>query len=107
KEKGIRESIIEEAMQHFSFQEQKEHIKRWIEKQNKKREANRAFIDKLRQQLQQKGYSLDVIQEGMKEVELPYEEEEEWEAIQFHGNKIVKKYEERYNGWEFIQRVKQ
>lgn len=107
REKGVKEELIEEALLHYSFEEQQEKIKRWIEKQQQKKEAKRAFLDKLRVQLVRKGFSHDVISETMNEIDFSFEDEKEWEAIQFHGNKIARKYEERYNNWEFEQKVKQ
>ncbi len=109
KEKGVHSSLIEDALEQFSLDEQIEKLIQWLQKQAKKQPnlSLKAYVEKLGKQLINKGFSHDVVTEAMKEVEFSLNEDEEWTAICYHGEKIVRKYAGRYNGWEFNQKVKQ
>lgn len=107
REKGVDNTFIEDALQHFSMEEEKEKIKRWLGKKRQKNEAKRAFVEKLRSQLMRKGFSKEAIDEAFEEHDFGYDEEKEWEAICYHGEKVVRKYANTDDEWKFLQKVKQ
>jgi regulatory protein len=108
-EKGVDGSIIDQALNQYSRENQIETIVKWLEKQKKPhlKFSNRALKDKLSNQLLSKGFSHDVILEALTEVDLSNENDEEWEAICFQGEKGERKYKGKYSEWEFKQRMKQ
>ncbi|WP_332691478.1 recombination regulator RecX [Halalkalibacter lacteus] len=110
KQKGVNDSIIDKALQSYSVLEQIDQLAKWLEKQQTKRSNKlsiNAFKDKLSTQLLAKGFSHQVIVEAFKLIDFQSEQIEEWEAICFQGEKIRRKYENKYTGWEYWQRVKQ
>jgi regulatory protein len=110
KQKGVKDSIIDKALDSYSNLEQIEQLVKWLDKQQTKRSNKlsiNAFKDKLSNQLLAKGFSQQVIVEALKQIDFQNEQTEEWEAICFQGEKIRKKFEKKYTGWEYWQRVKQ
>ncbi|MFC0471206.1 recombination regulator RecX [Halalkalibacter kiskunsagensis] len=110
KQKGVKDSIIDNALDYYSKLEQIDQLVKWLEKQQTKRSSKlsiNAFRDKLTNQLLTKGFSREVIVEAFKLVDFQSEQIEEWEAICFQGEKIKRKFEKKYTGWEYWQRVKQ
>ncbi|ARK29015.1 recombination regulator RecX [Halalkalibacter krulwichiae] len=108
-QKGVEETIIEQALEQYLIEDQVDIIVKWLEKQKKRsvKTSNRAFLEKLSNQLQLKGFARETIVEALKEVDLSNEEDEEWKAICFQGEKVKRKYQEKYKGWEYKQRIKQ
>ncbi|KHF41293.1 recombination regulator RecX [Halalkalibacter okhensis] len=109
-QKGVSDAVIDAALATFTEGEQKEKIVTWLEKQQSKKNSkvsSKAFKEKLSSQLITKGYSQRVIVEALQLVDFPEESSEEWEAICFQGEKIRRKLEGKYTGWEYEQRFKQ
>jgi regulatory protein len=109
-QKGVNDAVIEAALASFSEEVQKEKIVTWLKKQQSKKSSkvsSKAFKEKLSNQLVTKGYSQRVIVEALQLVDFPEEFTEEWEAICFQGDKIKRKLEGKYTGWEYEQRLKQ
>ncbi|WP_265416730.1 recombination regulator RecX [Alkalihalobacillus deserti] len=108
-QKGVKDVVIDGALEQFQKKDQIHSIIKWLEKQKMRSNklSNQAFIDKLSNQLQTKGFSREVINEALREVDMSNENEVEWESICFQGEKVKKKYAEKYSDWEFKQRVKQ
>ncbi|MDT8860972.1 recombination regulator RecX [Alkalihalobacillus sp. MEB130] len=110
KQKGIADETIEAAIALFSEEEQKKKVLTWLEKQQSRRSSkisSKAFKDKLSNQLLSKGYSQRVIIEAFSKLDFEEEDTEEWDAICFQGDKVRKKLEGKYTGWEYEQRLKQ
>ncbi|MFC0557512.1 recombination regulator RecX [Halalkalibacter alkalisediminis] len=108
-QKGVKDVVIDGALEQFQKSDQKESIIKWLDKQKMRSSklSNQAFIDKLSNQLQTKGFTRDVIKEALKEVDMSNDNEEEWESICFQGEKAKRKFANKYSGWEFNQRIKQ
>ncbi|WP_017728964.1 recombination regulator RecX [Halalkalibacterium ligniniphilum] len=109
KAKGVGETFIEEALSAYSHEEQKEFLKKWIEKQSQRstKDSAAVFKRKLGNRLLQKGFSYSVIESAMEQVNLEIDENEEWEALCLQGEKAWRKYQGKLKGWELLQRVKQ
>ncbi|BAB04643.1 recombination regulator RecX [Halalkalibacterium halodurans] len=108
-EKGVSEKTIEGALTTFSYEEQVEQVKAWLEKQKGRtfKGSSLAWKQKLSRQLLAKGYTSPVIEEAFADVPIKQEEEEEWEALKAFGEKAMRKYAGKKTGWELQQKVKQ
>ncbi|MCA0971822.1 recombination regulator RecX [Halobacillus litoralis] len=107
-EKGVTAMQAEEALQYYPFDRQLEKASKFAEKKMRQdsRKSRKQQIQSVQQTLMQKGFSGDVIQEAL--ASLPEEEENdsEWEAVVYQGEKLVRKYERKTEGYELKQKVK-
>ncbi|NRD78214.1 recombination regulator RecX [Bacillus sp. BRMEA1] len=108
KEKGISPEIFMQALADFTKEKQIEKAVKMAQKALNKTSKDSWKIQKqkLEQLLLRKGYTFDVIQIAIEENEVEKEDDTEFEAIRFQGNKLLKKFS-GYSGYEFEQRVKQ
>ncbi|WP_209124079.1 recombination regulator RecX [Alkalihalobacillus sp. BA299] len=92
--KGIYGSLAEEALREYPYSEQLEHINKWIEKQAKKTltESEQAYQQKITRQLLAKGFSYEVIEEGINQNSLSFDLDQQWEAIVYQAEKVKRKY---------------
>ncbi|MGX1983674.1 regulatory protein [Thermolongibacillus altinsuensis] len=105
-EKGVEQEIIEEAITQYLISEQIEKAKKWIEKvrkQSKKRSEKEQKMHVV-QTLKMKGFTQEVIDEVSKEIQ--QDEQSEWEALQYYGQKAHRRYE-KYEGYTYEQKMKQ
>ncbi|MFG6149666.1 recombination regulator RecX [Halobacillus sp. B23F22_1] len=106
-EKGVDASLADEAVQEFPFDQQVEKAVKLAEKKLKsdRKKSQRQQIQNVQQHLMQKGFNSDIIKESL--TQLPEEEEDqEWEAVVFQGEKFLRKYERKSEGYELKQKVK-
>ncbi|WP_433748195.1 recombination regulator RecX [Falsibacillus pallidus] len=107
-EKGVHQNFIERALEEFPFDQQLENAMKLAEKvvrQNQNlSESN--VKQKIQQTLMRKGYSSNVIQEALIEVEFEKDTDEEWEAILYQGEKAYRRYS-KFEGFEYKQKMKQ
>ncbi len=108
-EKGISAQQAEEALQFYPFDKQVEKALKSAQKKMKsdRRKSWKQQIQNLQQTLMQKGYRNDVIQEVL--ANLPKDEEEEdaeWQAVVYQGEKLLRKFQSKYEGYELKQKVK-
>lgn len=108
KQKGINDSFINQALSEYPFDVQVQHAKQIAVKSIKKEKntSERALKQKIEQMLSRKGYTQDCILVVLKEVTLEKDEDEQWEALCFHAEKVVRRYQ-TYEGFQFQQKVKQ
>jgi regulatory protein len=108
-QKGISKQTIEGALERFPEKEQINQVVNWLEKQQnrKGKESTSAFKTKLSQSLVGKGYKHSVIEVALSKVAFEENVDEEWEAVVYQGLKLKRKYEKKFDGWEFKQRIKQ
>ncbi|UOQ43669.1 recombination regulator RecX [Halobacillus salinarum] len=106
-EKGIHVSQAEEALQYYPYDKQYEKAMKFAEKKAKS-EARKSFkqlVQTIQQNLAQKGFKGEVIQEVL--ANLPGEDEDsEWTAAEFQGEKLLRKHARKYSGFELKQKVK-
>ncbi|MFC7064212.1 recombination regulator RecX [Halobacillus seohaensis] len=106
-DKGVDAVKTDEALEHYSFDKQVEKASKVAEKKIKsdKKKSRRQQIQNAQQNLMQKGFYGDVVKEAISQ--LPEEEEDqEWEAVVFQGEKLVRKFERKVEGYELKQKVK-
>jgi regulatory protein len=107
KKKGVGESHTEEALNQFSYEEQLEASVKFIQKQfsGKAKRSEKEQKQKISQQLQQKGFTWEVIEMAFQQAEISLTEEEEKEALLVHARKAHHKYK-KYTGYEYETRMR-
>lgn len=108
REKGVKLSVIEQAMVEYPSEQQIEHAIMMAEKAIKKETklSARALQQKLDQILSRKGFFRDVISIALEEVTVEKNDDEEWQSLMFQAEKIKRRYQ-GYTGYEYEQRMKQ
>jgi len=108
KERGIDKAIIELALEEYSFEHQLEKAsmlsKKFIQKNSK--ESMRVVKQKLENLLVRRGYTFEVINVTVREIDLDKPVDDELEAIRFQGEKALRKFS-NYTGFEYEQKMKQ
>ncbi|MFW7395062.1 RecX family transcriptional regulator, partial [Vagococcus fluvialis] len=92
--KGISEENISKALELFVFDDQEEAAKRLAEKALRKYQSksHKEQIQKVRQHLFTKGYSGDVINIVMSDLEIEKDEDEEYDLLVAQGDKLWRKH---------------
>jgi regulatory protein len=108
KERGINAAIIKQAIAEYPKENQVEKAIKISEKLIKKslKDSERIVKQKAEQLLLRKGYPFDVIHIALNEAEMDKEQDEEMEALRFHGEKAHRKYS-KYSGFEYELKMKQ
>lgn len=108
KDKGISQSLIEQALLKFptgdQFEKTLQLANKYYQKNNK--DSARIVKQKIEQMLIRKGYSFEIIQETLSNIETEKNQDEEMEALRNQGEKLVRKYQ-KFSGYEFNQKIKQ
>ncbi|MEQ7221885.1 recombination regulator RecX [Vagococcus fluvialis] len=106
--KGISEENISKALELFVFDDQEEAAKRLAEKALRKYQSksHKEQIQKVRQHLFTKGYSGDVINIVMSDLEVEKDEDEEYDLLVAQGDKLWRKHG-RLDRSERNQKIKQ
>lgn len=106
--RGIDKEQIEIAMDEYSFDDQFENATALAEKAWKKSrlKSEREAVQKTKQFLMQKGYSMDIIQEVINELDTDKSEDEEYEALAKQGEQAWRRYSSKFSGYKLIQKTK-
>ncbi|MDN4527576.1 recombination regulator RecX [Fictibacillus fluitans] len=107
-QKGISQPVIEKALNEFPLNEQIESAASFAQKkanQNKSLSSNERR-NKISQQLLQKGYSWDVIQEALQDIDMESSRDEEMEALLKQANKAHRRYK-KFSGMQYRNKMKQ
>lgn len=106
--KGIDQHVVDKAMDLYTQEEQVDMITQLIEKENNKqtKTSQKIVQQKLKQRLMQKGYASDAISIAFEGVEIEKDDDEEWEACVYQGEKILKRHERKHSGYMLKQKVK-
>lgn len=108
KEKGINHDVIQRALEEYPQAEQIEKATKLCEKfflKNTK-DSERILRQKAEHMLLRKGYPFAVIHIAIMEAEVDKDIDEEMEAIQYQGEKALRKFS-KYTGFEYEQKMKQ
>src|SRR5690625_385419 len=108
-QKGVSTQIAEEAMEKYTYEIQYEKAIKWIEKRLRttKRDSCKKQQQKMRANLMQKGFSTDIINDVLAEVQNNQDADEEKEALIFHAEKLLRRHERKYTGYTLQQKVKE
>ena len=93
--KGISEENIAKALEQYSFDDQEEVAMKVAEKalRKYKSKSHKEQINKVRQHLFAKGYSGDLINLVMSNLEVEKDEDDEWETLVREGDKLWRKHQ--------------
>ncbi|KIQ94442.1 Regulatory protein recX [Anoxybacillus thermarum] len=105
-DKGICEDAIAKAMERYTEEMQQDKAMKWVEKvnkQSKKRsyQEQKAYIAQL---LHMKGFPVHIVERIKQQITL--NDEEQWEALVYHGEKSHRRYE-TYDRYTYEQKMKQ
>lgn len=95
KKKGIKEEDIEIALEEYEDDSRYENAMQWAEK-TLKRSKNHSSIQakqRIQRTLIQKGFDSEIIQMVLAEIEFEKDEDEEWDALVYAGEKAWRSYQ--------------
>ncbi|WP_083540528.1 recombination regulator RecX [Marinilactibacillus sp. 15R] len=106
--RGINKDQIEVAMYEYSFDDQFANAMSLAEKSWKKSrlKSQREAVQKTKQFLMQKGYSMDIIQDVINELDTEKSEDEEYEALVKQGEQAWRRYSSKFSGYNLVQKTK-
>ncbi|GAA5417839.1 regulatory protein RecX [Paraliobacillus ryukyuensis] len=107
-EKGVSAVEAEAGLRNYTFDKQVEKISKLIiKKQNQRSKAShKQQINKVKQSLLQKGFTQDAISDAFSNNSHDKDEENEWDAVVYQGEKILRKHQRKWTGFELEQKVK-
>lgn len=107
KKRGIKETIIEQALLEYPIEQRVENGVAVAKKVLKraKQSSSKETTNKVRQGLMQKGFNNDEITEILDQVDTEKDEDDEYEALKKQGEKIWRK-QSKLEGSKKIQKVK-
>ena len=109
KKKGIDQSLQDEVLETFTYEEQLDIAMQLAEKEV--RAGNRKTPTQVKQKIQdvlmRKGYSFSIVSDVLERIKLEREEDEWEEMIAAQGEKIWRKYAAKFSGTERNMKVKQ
>ncbi|BCB02758.1 recombination regulator RecX [Bacillus sp. KH172YL63] len=107
--KGVGESHIDEALAAFTQEKQVDKAVALTEKLLRKyrKDSNMIAKQKIEQNLLRKGYPGSVIKIVWETVESERDDDERWDAVYHQGLKAHRKLSSKYEGYEYVQKMKQ
>lgn len=108
-EKGVTNSIAGQAIELYSYELQYEKVSKLLEKKRmtSKKESNKQQVQKLQGHLLQKGFSQAVVSDALNNFDQEQESEDEWEALCYQGDKLLRKNKKKYEGFTLKQKMKE
>lgn len=106
--KGIPEEIIQKSLELFTFDDQEELAMKVAQKALKKykSKSHKEQVNKVRQHLFTKGFSGDVIELVMSNLEIEKDEDDEWDSLVKEGDKLWRK-NKRFDASKRKQKMRQ
>lgn len=108
-EKGVATTLAEAAIEKYTYTVQYEKAMTWAEKRlrTSKRDSFQKQQQKIRGNLMQKGFTPDVTHDVLEDIKQEQGTDEEWEALVFQGNKLLRRHMRKHSAYELQQKVKQ
>ncbi len=107
-DKGVSAVIADEAIQLYTYQDQFAKALKWMEKKMKNdgRKSFREQLQNVQKTLMQKGFTGDVIKDVLAEVDTGDDNDAEWQAVVYQGEKLLRKYAKKEEGMQLKQKLK-
>lgn len=107
--KGIDKQTQEKVLQSFTYEEQLQLAMELAEKTVKSnaKKTPTQIKQKIQDTLMRKGYTFDIVNEVLDQIELQRDDDEWQELIALQGEKMWKRYESKYEGKQLELKVKQ
>ena len=108
KTKGVSENDILDALEQYSEEQQLENAIDLAEKQWNKSKNRSQFesTQKVKQYLVGKGYSFQLADEAIENIDTDKDEDEEYKALQKQADKAYKRYARKYKDYDLTQRLR-
>jgi regulatory protein len=108
-EKGVHVSLIADALELYTRETQFEKVHKLMEKKLRQstKHAFRNRMEQIQASLMQKGFSRDVIQEAAADFFSEKDESEEWLALEYQGEKLLRKHRAKFSGYELKNKLKE
>ncbi|MDN6161487.1 MAG: recombination regulator RecX [Atopostipes sp.] len=108
KRKGISDEQILTALEEYSYEQKFENAeilaeKRWRRAKNDSRIEG---IQKVKKYLVNKGYSFEIADDVIDQMDTEIDEDAEYDALVKQGDRAIRRYSRKYEGYELIQRLK-
>ncbi len=109
KEKGISNTIIAAVLELFTYELQYEKVRKLMDKKMKqtRKDSFRKKLQKLQMNLMQKGFAQEVIKAVTNDCFEEKDEDEEWNALVYQGEKLYKKHSSKLEGYELRSKLTQ
>ncbi|WP_249872758.1 recombination regulator RecX [Oceanobacillus saliphilus] len=106
-DKGVTKLIADSALHHYPYEKQYEKIKKLIGKKvnSSRKESFRKQTQQLQTNLLQKGFSQEAIKEAFAGIEEGKNQDGEWDALVYQGEKLLRKHEKKHEGYALRQKV--
>jgi regulatory protein len=108
-EKGVSAIIAEDVVTLYTYDTQFEKAMKWANKKlgTSKKDSYKKQLQQLRMTLVQKGFESPVISEVILQLHNQEDETEEWEAVIYQGEKLLRKFASKKSGYELKMKVKE
>lgn len=108
KQKGISDEKIAISLEEYPYEQQFENAqalaeKRWRRAKNDSRVEG---IQKVKQYLVNKGYSFEIADDVIDQLDTEIEEDVEYQALIKQGDRAIRRYSRKHEGYELTQRLK-
>lgn len=108
KQKGVSDTKILTAMEEYPYEQQFENAqilaeKRWRRTKNDSRVQG---IQKVKQYLVNKGYSFEIADDVIDQLDTDIDEDAEYDALVKQADKALRRYSRKHEGYELTQRLK-
>ena len=109
REKGVSAAIADESLEQFSYEMQYEKVHKQMEKKLKgqTKDSFRKKQQQTQMSLMQKGFSQDVIKAVVAEFKGEKDEDKEWEALTYQGDKLFSRHSGKLEGFELRNKLTQ
>ncbi|SER05160.1 regulatory protein [Virgibacillus subterraneus] len=108
-DKGVSKLIASEAVDLFTYEEQHVKATKWVEKKLNTSKSNsfKQQVQQLQSTLMQKGFTQDVIKDVLADVQEEKNDDAEWDAIVKQGEKLLRKHQQKFEGYELRNKMKE
>lgn len=106
--KGLTKEEILTGLDEYAYDLQTENAKELAEKvlKRQRNKSSREMMQKVREQLMNKGFESEVIQLAIEELDNDQSDDEEYEALKKQGEKAWTRYARKHKGYDLISRTK-
>ncbi|WP_017187138.1 recombination regulator RecX [Alkalibacillus haloalkaliphilus] len=107
-QKKLTEHEVEQGLSHYTKELEIDKLVKLIEKKvnASRKKSFKEHVNSLKQSLIQKGFTHDAIEIALQSIELSVDEDEEYEALKYQGEKAWRKFERKHEGFQLQQKVK-
>lgn len=107
--KGVSRGQCTRALQRYDDSIQYEKALKWVQKKihSRKKESYRKKEQRLQAALIRKGFTQDVVQDVLDAVQMTKNDEEQREALIYHGEKLRRKYERKFTKQTLANKLKE